>query len=187
MLPLGHFTPPRRSPPLSRDSGVEPYAPTSLMLDPSSLQPAGSSRGYCASVSSKPKWSSAVSSRQADRVGKRRLPSAVDSSGAPLFWSSDRGAKGSAGGHAGKGSGGALIVPELSAIHEAAGAGQAETLSLLMDLGVRFEEWDVVKSAERDGGAGDTPLGRAVRAGRLECARILLDAGAAIDRVNTRG
>lgn len=154
------------------------------MLDPSSLHPAASSRGYSGSDSARPKWSSAGSSRQADRVGKCRLPSAVDGSGAPLFCSSNRGAKGSTGGQAGKGSGGVLIVPELSAIHEAAGAGQAETLSLLMDLGVKFDECDMKAVGGQGRFVGDTPLGRAVRAGRLDCARILLDAGAAIDGMN---
>lgn len=89
-------------------------------------------------------------------------------------------------GEGGRGQGGALL-PELTPIHEAAGAGQAETLSLLLDLGVSFEERDFVRSGFGDRAAGDTPLARAVRAGELECAKLLLDAGAATSRENARG
>lgn len=70
----------------------------------------------------------------------------------------------------------------LSPVHEAAAAGQVETLSLLLQLGVSFEERDSAA-----GVAGDTPLGRAVRCGRLDCARLLLDSGAMIGRENLRG
>lgn len=66
-------------------------------------------------------------------------------------------------------------------VHEAVGAGQVETLSLLLLIGVSFEERDMATWV------GDTPLGRAVRDGRLSCARLLLDAGAMIDRENARG
>lgn len=114
-------------------------------------------------------------------MGKRRLPSAVDGEGAPIF-----GGNRAAGTGAGEGQGD-MLFPELSPIHEAAGAGQAETLSLLLDLGVSFEERDVVRSGFGDGAAGDTPLGRAVRAGKLECVKLLLDAGAATSRENVRG
>lgn len=72
----------------------------------------------------------------------------------------------------------------LSPLHEAAAAGQVETLSLLLELGVSIEERDVGRD---DATAGDTPLVRAVRAGQLECARLLLDAGAMTGRENTRG
>lgn len=73
-------------------------------------------------------------------------------------------------------------VPALSPIHEAAAAGQLETLSLLLQLGVSIEERDGTTGA-----AGDTPLGRAVRAGRLDCARLLMEAGAMVGRENARG
>ena len=81
----------------------------------------------------------------------------------------------------GKGNG--VSVPALSPVHEAAAAGQAETLSLLLQLGVSLEERDSAAA----GGAGDTPLGRAVRAGQLGCAKLLLEAGAMIGRENARG
>lgn len=86
--------------------------------------------------------------------------------------------------HCGGSSGeqGGRTVPALSPIHEAAGAGQAETLSLLLQIGLSLEERDAAA-----GVMGDTPLGRAVRGGRLDCARLLLDAGAMIGRENARG
>lgn len=70
----------------------------------------------------------------------------------------------------------------LSPVHEAAAAGQVETLSLLLQLGASLEERDSAASM-----AGDTPLGRAVRCGRLDCAQLLLDSGAMIGRENLRG
>ncbi|CAN0596781.1 unnamed protein product, partial [Ectocarpus sp. 12 AP-2014] len=73
-------------------------------------------------------------------------------------------------------------VPALSPLHEAAASGQPETLSLLLQLGVSLEERDSAA-----GVGGDTPLGRAVRAGQIDCARILLDAGAMVGRENARG
>lgn len=90
------------------------------------------------------------------------------------------GFKGGAGGR-----GRRVPVPALSPVHEAAAAGQVETLLLLLQLGVSFEDRDDLGVG---GGAGDTPLGRAVRAGRLECARLLLEeAGAMVSRENARG
>eukprot|EP00903_Cladosiphon_okamuranus_P021748 g19996.t1 len=82
----------------------------------------------------------------------------------------------------GSGRGNGVPTPALSPVHEAAAAGQTETLSLLLQLGVSLEERDSAA-----GGAGDTPLGRAVRAGQLDCARLLLEAGAMIGRENARG
>lgn len=67
-------------------------------------------------------------------------------------------------------------------MHEAAASGQPETLSLLLQLGVSLEERDSAAGVE-----GETPLGRAVKAGQLDCARLLLDAGALIGRENARG
>lgn len=83
----------------------------------------------------------------------------------------------------GGGARGGIATPTLSAVHEAAGAGQQETLALLLQLGVSLDERD----AAAVGVMGDTPLGRAVRAGHVECARLLLDAGAMIGRENARG
>lgn len=82
----------------------------------------------------------------------------------------------------GGGRGNSASVPALSPVHEAAAAGQTETLSLLLQLGVSLEERDSAA-----GGAGDTPLGRTVRAGQLECAKLLLEAGAMTGRENSRG
>lgn len=80
----------------------------------------------------------------------------------------------------GKGNG--VPVPALSPLHEAAASGQPATLSLLLQLGVSLEERDAAA-----GVVGDTPLGRAVRAGEIDCARLLLDAGAMVGRENARG
>ncbi|CAM9560352.1 unnamed protein product [Ectocarpus sp. 8 AP-2014] len=80
----------------------------------------------------------------------------------------------------GKGNG--VPVSALSPLHEAAASGQPETLSLLLQLGVSLEERDAAA-----GVGGDTPLGRAVRAGQIDCARLLLDAGAMVGRENARG
>ncbi|CBJ30496.1 similar to ankyrin 2,3/unc44 [Ectocarpus siliculosus] len=80
----------------------------------------------------------------------------------------------------GKGNG--VPVSALSPLHEAAASGQPETLSLLLQLGVSLEERDAAA-----GVGGDTPLGRAVRAGQIDCAKLLLDAGAMVGRENARG
>ena len=102
-------------------------------------------------------------------IGRRRdLPSA-------LHQASARGSR-----VGGKGNG--ATAPALSPVHEAAATGQTETLSLLLQLVVSVEERDAAAGVE-----GDTPLGRAVRAGQLDCARLLLDAGAMIGRENARG
>ncbi|CAM9822278.1 unnamed protein product [Ectocarpus sp. 4 AP-2014] len=90
------------------------------------------------------------------------------------------GSRNSARANGGKGNG--VPVPALSPLHEAAASGQPETLSLLLQLGVSLEERDAAA-----GVGGDTPLGRAVRAGQIDCARILLDAGAMVGRENARG
>ncbi len=100
-------------------------------------------------------------------IGRRRdMPSALHQA--------------SARGGGGKGSG--VPAPALSPVHEAAASGQTETLSLLLELGVSVEERDPAAGVE-----GDTPLGRAIRAGQLDCARLLLDAGAMLGRENARG
>lgn len=83
--------------------------------------------------------------------------------------------------HAG-GRAGDVPVSALSPVHEAAASGQPETLLLLLQLGVSLEERDSAAGIE-----GETPLGRAVKAGQLDCARLLLDAGALIGRENARG
>ncbi|CAM9366197.1 unnamed protein product, partial [Ectocarpus fasciculatus] len=90
------------------------------------------------------------------------------------------GSTNSARANAGKGNG--VPVPALSPLHEAAASGQPATLSLLLQLGVSLEERDAAA-----GVVGDTPLGRAVRAGQIDCARLLLDAGAMVGRENARG
>ncbi|CAM9211740.1 unnamed protein product, partial [Hapterophycus canaliculatus] len=102
-------------------------------------------------------------------VGKRRsLPS-------PLY-------RGSANSGKGGSRGNSAPARALSPVHEAAASGRMETLSLLLQLGAALEERDSVAGVE-----GDTPLGRAVRAGQEGCARLLLDAGAMIGRENARG
>ena len=87
------------------------------------------------------------------------------------------------GNNKGRGGGGNLVpVPPLSPVHEAAATGHVETLSLLLQYGSSLEERDTAS-----GIVGDTPLSRAVREGQLDCARVLLDAGAMISRENARG
>lgn len=80
------------------------------------------------------------------------------------------------------GGGNLVPVPPLSPVHEAAATGHVETLSLLLQFGSSLEERDTAS-----GVAGDTPLSRAVREGQLDCAQVLLDAGAMIGRENARG
>lgn len=82
----------------------------------------------------------------------------------------------------GGGRGNSAPARALSPVHEAAAAGRTETLSLLLQLGAALEDRDSAAGVE-----GDTPLGRAVRAGQEGCARLLLDAGAMIGRENARG
>ncbi|CAM9579531.1 unnamed protein product, partial [Laminaria digitata] len=82
-----------------------------------------------------------------------------------------------------KGRGGNHVpVPPLSPVHEAAATGHVETLSLLLQFGSSLEERDTAS-----GVVGDTPLSRAVREGQLDCARVLLEAGAMMGRENARG
>lgn len=104
-----------------------------------------------AAESSSPPWGS--SSGRDGSAGARRLPSSSLRGSLPT------------GGSRGKGGGHGVSVPALSPLHEAAAAGQAETLSLLIDIGVSLEARD---TSGGDWTPGDTALGRAVREGQLE-------------------
>lgn len=151
-------------------------------IDPFSVRPAVSAR-HSSCDRATPRWSSAAG-RASTGLPAVRIKARHSRYPKPLDW--ETGEK--------RESGPLNAHPALSPIHEAAGAGQVETLSLLIHVGVSIEEWDVPRGCGKWGKlspagdqVGDTPLVRAVRAGKLDCATALLDAGAMVDGENAKG
>ncbi|CAM9763388.1 unnamed protein product, partial [Choristocarpus tenellus] len=98
-------------------------------------------------------------------------------------------AGGGGGSGAGNNSSGNVLSPvALSPVHEAAGAGEVDCLSLLLQLGASLDDNDAVNvGGDTVAGAGDTPLGRSTRGGQLECMKVLLDGGASASKENLKG